>query len=195
MFLFMCLIVNVGTVGAVPIALDTFPDSEILLDFESISSSESITTQFSGLGVTFSGGLFGDPFPNSTIQGSMEATNYLSSANISNPITAFFSQVQRNVGFLGAGTDTPGSTILLSAYLGSDLVDQSTFIADTILPGGTLPSVFVGLEVLQGFDRIEISRLDGNGAFSIDDFRYVPEPATAFLLGLGSLLMTRRRRF
>ena len=190
----ICLFVIAEIVSAIPVTQDFFSGSETLIDFESISSGELITTQFSGLGATFSGGLFGDPQSNSTIKGTKEATNYLASNSISNPIVVSFSQMQLRAGFLAAGMNTGGNDILLRAYSGSHLVEESTFVTSDILPGGNLPSVFAGLEVSEGFNRIEISRLDGNLAFSIDDFRYeIPEPATVLLLGLGGLLLRRRK--
>ena len=181
------------SLAADPIGMDDFSGLETLIDFETILPEEPITTQFSVLGLNFEPGLFGDPFPASTIQGTMEATNF--NGSITNPIVALFDEPQLRIGFLAAGDSIGGSLILLRAFLSDIVVDEFTFTTDEILPGGTLPSVFAGLEVLGGFNRIEIRRLGGGGAFSIDDFRFeIPAPGTLALFGLAGLCGTRLRR-
>jgi len=170
-----------------------------VIDFESINPSDPITTQFSDLGLIFDPGLFGDPYPSSSIQGNREATNFLSDPSITNPITADFASPQALVEFLVAG-GSRGGIIELHAFLGSDKVGVASFDTNDVLSGGTLPSALARIQVASGFDNIEIRRTDRNGAFSIDDFRFtaVPEPSTFVLLGMGAISLLayawRRRR-
>ena len=49
---------------------------------------------------------------------------------------------------------------------------------------------------LENVDRIVVESVavdNGGGWYAMDDFTYVPEPATFLLLSLGGLLLRRRR--
>ena len=180
-----CVLVDV-TFGA-PVGIGGFSGSETVIDFESLSNGELVTNQYSGLGVVFSGGLNEDTFPGSSIQGNQEGVNFVSGGST---ITATFSTPQNRAGALVAGSISGNDNIFIEAFLGVVSVDSFTFnTGTTILPGGTLPSVFAALEVLgTGFDSLQITRTDSNTAFSMDDFRFeVPEPTTFTLAGLGLL--------
>ncbi len=178
----MASLVAVG--GVIP--LSSFTGGAALIDFGSIAPGESLHNQFAALGVTFDAGLFGDPFPGTTIQGGSEVTNFTSVANITNPIVARFSPPQRRVGLLVAGVPPYDIDIRVAAYRKSELVGEGVFRADTVLPSGTLPSSFAGLQSFRGIDRIEISNPTGIGGFSLDDLRFesaiaIPSPAAALL--------------
>lgn len=173
--------------NAIPIGAGAFSGSETLIDFDSLISGTSITNQYAGLGVTFSGSPFeADPFPSTTINGTMSAANHLP---INNPISAFFSSTQNRVGMIFGTPVGAIDTVSIQAFLGLTLVDSATFVSGGTLPGGNVPTVFGGLEVAGGFDRIEFSSITGSTAFQIDDFRFettqVPEPPMILLLGSG----------
>ncbi|MFK8017968.1 MAG: hypothetical protein AB8G17_21285 [Gammaproteobacteria bacterium] len=187
------------TSNAVPIDIGDFSGNETVIDFENINPGESLMNQFAGLQIT--GGLFGDPFPNTTIQGNQEATNFTGISDISNPITILFDTSQSLFGALFAsGTVSEGGTMLLEAFNQGSMVDSMTFMTDTILSGGNLFSSFGGFSVAEGFDMVRMSSLSGSFAFAMDDLRYeavfsIPEPALWSLFGVGvvALLVTRRR--
>lgn len=176
-----------------PIGLDAFSGSETLIDFELIASRHPITDQFAAQGLTFDPGLFGDPAPGSSINGSREATNYSVNTDIYNPIVAHFQELQFRVGFFAAGGSNEGS-ILLQAFRSDVLIEGATFQAHSILPGGNLRSVFAGLEIDGGFDRVEISRLDSNRAFSIDDLRFEPIPSPGAFVPFTLAIFVKGRR-
>ena len=173
---------------AAPIGLGGFSGGETVIDFNTIASGVSINNQYAALGVTFSGSPFqGDPFPETTINGTMSGANH---NPINNPITATFSSTQNRVGMVFGGPIGSVTTFEIRAFLGAGQVDLQTFVSDGFQPGGNVPSVFGGIEVAGGFDRIEFASLTSNFAFQIDDFRFestaaVPEPATMILLGAG----------
>lgn len=185
---------------AAPIGLGGFSGSETVIDFDSLLSGTPITNQYSGLGVTFIGSPFlADPFPATTVNGTMSAANH---EPINNPITALFTSLQNRVGMMFGTPIGQVTTVQIDVFLGALLVDSATFLSGGTLPGGNVPTVFGGLEVAGGFDRVEFRSLTGNLAFQIDDFRFeaagarVPEPATLTLLvlGLAGLAASRRRR-
>jgi hypothetical protein len=196
LLLFLCSAWG-ATSAAAPVGLAAFSGSETVIDFESLFDSELVTNQFAGLGVIFSGGLNEDPFPDSSIQGNQEGVNFVSGCDT---IIATFSAPQNRAGALVAGDNFGNNSIRFEAFLGAASVDSFTFdTGTTILPGGSLPSVFAALEVLGGgFDRLEITRTDDSTAFSLDDFRFegVPEPTTFVLaaVAFASLLASAPRR-
>ena len=174
---------------AAPIGLGGFSGGETVIDFNTIASGVSINNQYAALGVTFSGSPFqGDPFPETTINGTMSGANH---NPINNPITATFSSTENRVGMVFGGPIGSVTTFEIRAFLGAGQVDLQTFVSDGFQPGGNVPSVFGGIEVAGGFDRIEFASLTSNFAFQIDDFQFesttgkVPEPSTMLLLGAG----------
>ena len=194
---FLAILIGGHSVLASPVSEADFTSASALIDFESIADSELITSQFQTLGVVFSGGFYGDPFPGSTIKGNQEGTNFSSSSNIKNPIIANFSVLQQRAGaWMGQHTSGIGDIILLQAFRGGLLVDEHRFRAGPALPGGNISSVFAALEIESGFDRLEFSGTSGNLALSIDDFRFeaVPEPATITCVLLGIACCISRRR-
>jgi hypothetical protein len=185
------------SVHAIPVGLDAFSEDDTIIDFNNIVSGIAITNQYAEYGVQFYGAPFqGDPFPDTSINGTMSAANHLP---INNPVFAYFDNIQNQVGMLFGTTIGVDSVVEIRAYLGNTQVDFQTFIstdANTI-PGGNLASVFGGIYVADGFDRIEISSLADVAAFQIDNFRFsssnssapVPEPSTIMLLGCGLILV------
>lgn len=178
------------TGACAPIGQGAFSGAAKIVTFEGLLPGNSITNQFAGDGVLFSGGLYVDPFPNSTIQGNVEATNFLNSATITNPIVASFPTPVFRIGFLVAGVSSPDS-IRLSVFRNSVEVEALELITGATIAGGSLPSVFIGVEQPLGIDRIEISNPPGNGPFSIDDFRFesVPEPSSLALFCMTCMAM------
>jgi hypothetical protein len=161
-----------------------------LINFDAIARSQPITSQFAVLGVTFSGGLYCNPFPETSIQGNREGTNFLNGNSIRNPIVASFSPPAASLEFLVAGPVTGLHTILVRAFSGpTTIAELDLNTGTTSRPGGNLPSVTAAISFLGGFDRVEISRTDGNLAFAFDDFRFtlVPECSSWALSGIGVL--------
>ena len=152
-------------VEAAIVSLDDFGHRSTLIDFSTVGPDEEITTQFQSLGVTFSGGWFGDPFPESSLLGSKGAVNFKRFVGFFNPLFIDFTNPQQRVGmFLGGGPAVPVS-FSLSGLLNGDLVAMAEFTAVDIMPPGTLRSVFGGLSNDSGIDRVIISGLP-NSAYA-----------------------------
>jgi hypothetical protein len=166
-----------------PVGLGAFSGSATVIDFSTLNNDDPITTQFTGLGLTVSGGLFADVGgPSGVIFGSASASNFLPS----NPGPA------------------PYNTIVLTfstpmIRIGMDEISlPGNFNITT--PGGALAYPkdlnpgFVGFEDLTGFTSVTLTvtrDLDNDNAFGIDNLRFesaVPEPTSATLLG-GALLL------
>lgn len=167
-------VVCVGALLWKSLSASTIPASSFfnptVIDFEDIGPNVPVSNQYSQFGVLFGPGLFGDPFPASTISGSREVTNFSQDVFITNPIVVTFTNPQTRVGFWAAST-VDGGSIFVQAFLYSNLVVEAIFQMGGIQAGGNLPSVFVGLESPQGFDRLQISGLS-SPVFSMDEFRF-----------------------
>ncbi len=206
---------------ATPIGIGDFSDSQTIIDFNGIPAGEAITNQFEKeFGVTFllSGSLdpplfddegkpfpifFGDPTPGTTINGTMSAANFNNSQIDpieGNPINAEFTSLQNRVGMFFGTANSLDTEVQIQAFRGERLLETQTFLslAGNSLPGGNLATVFGGIFLESGFDRIEFSS-KGFGTFQVDNFQFersedrapgpgpIPEPATILLLGSGLL--------
>jgi len=184
----------------VSIGLAGFSGSETVVTFNSIGDEVLIDTQFTGLGVTFSGPVFGmtnsgdvDLYPSNG--GGVIASNWrYSGANLTPGalVVSFSSTIQR-VGFYHSGNEEDDFTVrffLTGVETGSLLVSQTNG-----------PAAFFGAQDTGGFDRIEITApVNQNGFFAFDDLRFegdaVPEPSTYALMAMGlcGLAWLRRTR-
>ena len=186
-----------GSAGAVPIAIDetAFSPTATLITFDGRGFNEPITGQYSGLGVTFSGGLYanvlaGDPAPS--------AQNYpFGAPTLNNDITIDFSTAMLRVGF-DVRTPTTGDTltVMISAYSGDTLVSTGDVVFDTSSAWS-----FAGVEDTGGIDRIVLSAISpatGVDAFAIDNFRFeaaaIPEPSAGLLFPAGLLIASSALR-
>lgn len=160
----------------------------VVIDFEDqpVGSylGETVTITAGGIDVTFTGpGLrirqFGDPFPN---------TRVLSTNSDAGPIMVTF----------GGG--------FTATYVEFENLINDRYTSEIDSPCGTAYDAFeVVLDAACNSNTIH--HLDGPGiakvvyvegspneGFVVDNFAFVPEPATICLLGLGSLILLRRRR-
>lgn len=186
--------------SALPTAISqaAFSGTETVIDFNGILNTESITNQYAGLGVTFSGALVGLTNSGDTnlFNGSTIASNWIynGAGNTGPSWTATFGSVQNLVGFLVETNDLDSVTI--SAFLGATPLGSVNF------PNPNDTEVdFIGVGDLGGFDRITVTTANVlNGFFAMDNFRFqatavaVPEPTSLALLGLGALGLTLLRR-
>ncbi|MEM7409975.1 MAG: hypothetical protein AAF430_07065 [Myxococcota bacterium] len=195
----MLVLPSVATASGID--FDAFSGNETVIDFEDIAPNELITDQYAAEGVRFAGGLFGDAFGFTSIQGNQEGANFASGEPIQNPISISFLSSPELVGMWVGGQQNSVDTIRLEAFRDGMLVDAIHVVPDTVAPGGTIPSRFAGLFVMGGIDVLEVSRITGNGSFSIDDLRFetppIPEPSAALIFAVGALLsrasIARRR--
>jgi hypothetical protein len=158
-----------------------FGATATLIDFSTLSNDDLITTQYAGLGLTVSGGLYADiGGPSGAIFGTPSASNFLPS-NPGNPpydtIVFTFSTPMVLIGM--DEISNPGSFNISTP--GGALAYSSS-----LTPG------FVGFEDLTGFTSVTLTVTGAaNNAFGIANLEFqssVPEPASAPVLG-GALLL------
>lgn len=184
-----------GAAGAAPIVIDqsAFSGSETVIDFSGLLPGTPITNQYSGQGVTFSGGL--------TANLSAQAQNFALFSFQGSPITIDFSQTMLRAGFDVSTNNADNLFLNVEAYSGGSLVSTGVFEFQT----GTTFS-FAGVEdSINGIDRLILSAAGATSTetFVMDNFRFeagvavVPEPSAALLFPAGLLLaasVVRRRR-
>jgi len=184
-----------GSAAAAPMVIDqsAFSGSETVIDFSGLAPGTEITNQYSGQGVTFSGGLIAN-FTSS-------AQNFALFSFAGSPITIDFSQTMLRTGFDVRTNDADNLFMNVEAYSGGALVSTGMFEFQT----GTTYS-FAGVEdSINGIDRLILSAAGttGTNSFVMDNFRFeagaavVPEPSAALLFPAGLLLaasVVRRRR-
>lgn len=212
------LLLSLSFAHADRIGFEDFSSNATVIDFNDIAPREPITNQFEKkFGVTFSDDfddvvtIFqGDPdFDRkdgtpTTINGTMSGANRNLSGIIQNPIIAEFSSLQNRVGMVFGTAPTIDTEVQIQAFRGERLLETQPFLslAGNNLPEGNLATVFGGIFLENGFDRIEFrsnSEAINFQAFQVDDFRFerskvhapgpgpIPEPATIVLLGAGLL--------
>lgn len=166
-----------------------------LIDFEGLGEGTPVDTQYSALGVEFgtSGGgtasissfssFFGsDVLCNATDGGGDRRLTLI--MDFTTPITDL------EFDFNSAGD--PGSPFEIRFFNAGGL--SSTDVVPHDGSGWTFDNLFSGLDSVT---RVEIDSGGGSGwLFGVDnmDYTQVPAPASLALLGLGGLVVTRRRR-
>lgn len=197
-----------GAAQAAPVALNQgdFGPGDVLVDFNAVGNEAVVGGAYSGLGVTFSGDLYGMTNSGDTAffpgnGGGVIASNwkYGGGGLQGLSFTAQFDNVQTRVGFFIENWSNQTASVELfngAASLGVlNLANTSDLAAE-----------FRGIGDAGGFDRLVFTNTaDQNGFFAIDDFRFgngrigggVPEPATWALMiggfGLAGSALRRRR--
>jgi hypothetical protein len=189
-----------GPAAATPIqvGIGSFSGSATVIDFQSIANGASITNQYAGSGITFSGGLWGNSNPSTAglIPGSMGkvATNFVFNCGggsaCGSTLTIDLASTALRVGFDAATNDADNLLINVDAFREGVLV--STFTVDTSLSGQ-----FFGFEdSTLGIDRLMLTPTNSvGGALVLDNVRFegtiaavVPEPSAALLFPVGLLV-------
>jgi hypothetical protein len=185
-----------------PVALfntSGFNGTETTISFNSLANEVQITNQFSGQGVTFSGGIYAMTNSGDTSQfpsngGGVIASDwkYSLSSLQSLPITLTFTAIQGQMGFL--------------TEMNTNDVVQITTLLNGVSHGAVsytsvgLTAVFFGVKDPLGFNSVSITVTGPSNHFlAIDDLRFqaIPEPGVTALLatglGLTALVGFRRR--
>ncbi len=179
----LLILLGAGNLGAVTI------------DFETLSDSEVVTTQFSGLGVTFT---------NATALTAGISLNEFefpphSGVNVvfddGGPMSVAFSTQMANFG----AYFTYAVPLTLSFYDALNNLEgtvNSAFSSNTALSGdpGSSPNEFLSFAWASGISSVVIVGDPGGSSFTMDDLTAtpttpVPEPTTMLLLASGLLAM------
>ena len=167
-----------------------------VITFEEIilEQNEPLTNQYSSFGVTFESG---NDFPQYFYLSSGTNWGGIIDGHIyddhggggQTTIQIHYSQPVTSSGF---NFRSSTGNIHISTYLSGNIVESNVF--DTFLSWEPLPEYFVGFNNSL-FDTISILIPNGVG-MNLDNlsFNPIPEPLTLSILGLGGLVMLRRRK-
>ncbi len=197
---FFCTTACTMLAAPIQVGEGAFSGSATVVNFNSIANEEQIVAQYAGLGVTFSGGLYGltnpgdaDFFP---APGAAIASNWLYSQAQHGPmpITVTFSTPVLRVGFLTEVN--AGDTTTIATYSGVSSTGSVNHLSSS------LTAAFFGVEDLSGISSITINVTGpGNHFIALDDLRFdtgaaaqVPEPTTWLSLAGGLALLGALRR-
>lgn len=168
----------------------------ITVDFEGLSDSTFVTTQFPGLVFTnataVSAGISLNEFEFPPRSGSNAVIDD------GGPLSIVFASPVQSFG----GYFTYSSSLTLSAFDATNNLVASTaslFSSNLALSGapGSSPNELLVLSVTTGISRITVSGDPLGGSFALDDVRVttiIPEPASLTLLLTGSLALIRFRK-
>jgi hypothetical protein len=190
---------GVPRAGCAPIINHTgIPSPAHIITFDELTfpTGTPITSQYAGLGATFSPSLFYNVQP--IFFPTAELANFDLVSNINNPVTIQFAHPVTAAAF--AVQTNPG-TSTFTALLGG--VPEETFTAPTALsfvPDLTHANDFFGFQGIT-FDAIQVT--SNTTFFQIDNLQIgaapapapVPEPSSLALLSLGGIALAGWRRW
>ena len=157
------------------IGIGAFSGSETVIDFETIGQNDQVINQFTPIGATFSGDLFGDTFNFNlgffinTAPGNVIACNFINGTcdspdDCNGSFTVDFSPPVIRVGF---DTITAGFGTTVTLFRSGGQTGGFFF-------GTSVPDTFIGIEDLAGIDRVVVDAVgdEFGAAISINNFRY-----------------------
>jgi hypothetical protein len=171
----------------------------VTIDFEGLGDLTDVTSEFSGLGVTFTGatvltaGLSLNELEFPPHSGTKVVFDALGAMSLS------FAEPVSHVG----GFFTYLTPVTLSGFDASGhvvAVATSSFSSNLALSGapGSMPNEFLGITASAGISRLEILGDPFGGSFTLDDLGFeprasIPGPGTLLLLSGGLVLGVRFR--
>ena len=173
------------------------PTQTITFGEIALPANTMVTTQYSGLGVSFAPNGYYDPQIGYGLTNDIGNFTFATEPAFVNPFTMLFSTPQTAVDFQMAGD---GTSFLFQAFLGGSLVDSFT---STV--GVPSPLLFYGFDN-DDFNSIKITQagagsgpywLIGNVQLGVPAVATAPEPSSILLLGIGIVGLgfnVRRRR-
>jgi len=173
------------------------PTQTITFGEIALPANTMVTTQYSGLGVSFAPNGYYDPQIGYGLTNDIGNFTFATEPAFVNPFTMLFSTPQTAVDFQMAGD---GTSFLFQAFLGGSLVDSFTSAV-----GVPSPLLFYGFDN-DDFNSIKITQtgasegpywLIGNVQFGVAAVATAPEPSSILLLGIGIVGLgfnVRRRR-
>lgn len=173
---------GLATASPIAVGIGAFGGGATVINFNALSDDTLITTQFVGLGLTVSGGLYADTTNSGFIIGSPSASNFVPTSPGPGPYNTIILTFTTPIIRIGMNEiSNPGSFNI--ATLGGTLSYSSSLAP---------PGAFAGYQDLSGFTSVTLTVTGAsNNAFGIDNLRFdtaVPEPSAGLLLA-GALFM------
>jgi hypothetical protein len=174
----------------------------VLIDFESLSDLDVVTTQFEADGISFTGAT---ALLSGALGGSLNEFDFPPS---SGGIVVYDADGTIRVDFLTGALSVGGhftyvAPVTMTAFAGATVLGSVTSqFVENLASGSNPTNELIQLAFAEGITHITLAGAVGGGSFVLDDFFAetqegtppIPEPATITLLLLGGAMIAGRNR-